>query len=175
MHILIQRFDANKYCTRSRAYVDGVLVCVFLELPLQPLVVGGLRALVDGEYQVIVNKSNRLSLAAGRDVFTPLILDLPGHTTIFNGKPLNECGIRQHSGNVVNSIPQGQPGGPAPGPYNVNDPNRTDVIGCMIAGTGFGAGNRSTVNSRIAMAKYQPILLAAQNRREAITLTVITL
>lgn len=172
MKVLVQRFDANPYCTRSRLFVDTVPQCVFLELPLQPLVPGGLFAIPAGQYQIIVNQSTRFSALAGHPVFLPLILDLPGHTTLFHGKALNDCGIRQHSGNVVNSIPQGQPGGPKPGAYDVNDPHRTDSIGCQLAGTAFGPGGRSTVSSRAALAPYQALLQAAQDRKETIYLTI---
>ena len=172
MQVLVQRFDANPYCTRARWIIDGVVKCLGLELPLTPLVPGGLRALAAGHYKIIVNQSNRFTELAGHPVILPLILDLAGNTTIFNGKPLIECGIRQHGGNVVNSIPEGQPGGPKPGRYDLNDPNRTDSIGCMLAGTAWGADNRSTTGSRAALAPYMAQLLAAQNRKEAIFLTI---
>jgi hypothetical protein len=173
MKVLLQRFDATAYCTRSRLFVDTAPQCVFLELPLKPLVPGGLFAIPAGTYQLIVNQSTRFSALAGHPVYLPLLLDLPGHTTLFHGRPLNDCGIRQHGGNVVNSIPQGQPGGPQPGPYNVNDPHRTDSIGCQLAGTAFGSDHRSTVSSRAALGPYQALLQAAQDRGEAITLTVV--
>lgn len=172
MKVLLNRFDANAYCTRSRLFVDTVPQCVFLELPLAPLVRGGLFAIPAGNYQIIVNQSARFSALAGHPVILPLILDLPGRTTLFHGKALNDCGIRQHGGNVVNSIPQGHPGGPKPGPYDVNDPNRTDSIGCQLAGLSFGPDHRSTVSSRAALAPYQALLQAAQDRKEVIYLTI---
>ena len=172
MKVVLDRFDSNAYCTRSRLFVDGIPNCVFLELPLKPLVDGGLLAIPAGHYQLIVNQSTRFSAIAGRPVFLPLVLDLPGTTTLYHGRPLNECGIRQHGGNVVNSIPQGQFGGPKPGRYDVSDPHRTDSIGCQLAGQFFGPDHRSTVNSRAALVPYIALLVAAQQRKEQILFSV---
>lgn len=172
MQVLVQRFDANPYCTRASWLIDGVHQCYGMELPLTALVPGGLSALAAGHYKLIVNQSTRFSALAGHPVILPLVLDLAGLTTIFNGRALNDCGIRQHGGNVVNSIPEGQPGGPKPGRYDVNDPHRTDSIGCMLAGSAWGADNRSTTGSRDALAPYIAKLLAAQNRKETIFLTI---
>lgn len=172
MNVRVARFEATPYCTRSTLTVDGVAQAVILELPLVPLVAGGTFAFPPGAYQLVVNRSNRFSLIAGHDVILPLIQDLPGRTTLFHGRPVNECGLRQHGGNVVNSIPVGQKGGPKPGPYDVNDPNRTDSEGCQLLGVAFGADRRSTVSSRAALAPYLAKLLAAQARRESIFLTV---
>ena len=172
MNVRIARFEATPYCTRATLAVDGVQEAVILELPLKPLVPGGTFAFPAGNYQLVVNRSNRFSLIAGHDVILPLIQDLPGRTTLFHGQPVNGCGLRQHGGNVVNSIPVGQKGGPKPGPYNVNDPNRTDSEGCQLLGSSFGADHRSTVSSRAALAPYLAKLTAAQSRGETIFLTV---
>ena len=172
MNVRIARFEATKYCTRATLTVDGVKQGVILELPLVPLVTGGLFAFPAGDYQILVNRSNRFSALAGHDVILPLIQDLPGRTTLFHGQPVNGCGLRQHGGNVVNSIPVGQKGGPKPGPYDVNDPNRTDSDGCQLLGVSFGPDQRSTVSSRAALAPYLAKLLAAQGRGEPIFLTL---
>ena len=100
------------------------------------------------------------------------LTDLPGHTTLFHGKPINDCGIRLHGGNVVNSIPVGQEGGPKPGPYDVNDQKRTDSDGCPLAGTAWGADGKSTTGSQAALAPLQAKVQAALDRGEAVTLTI---
>lgn len=172
MHLTLNRFDKGSNCTRSLLAVDGVAQCKILELPLTPLVVGGIFAIPAGTYRIVITKSPRFSVLAGHDVFLMRILDLPGHTTLHHGRPIDECGILIHGGNVVNSIPVGQKGGPKPGRYDVNDPNRTDSDGCLLAGSGWGANNKSTTGSRVALAPLQAKVQAALDRHEPVTLTI---
>lgn len=172
MKITTNRFEKGSNWTRSLLAVDGVPQCKILELPVTPLVAGGIFAIPAGTYRVIINQSTRFSARAGHPVFLMLLLDLPGHTTLFHGKPINDCGIRLHGGNVVNSIPVGHPGGPNPGPYNVNDAKRTDSDACLLAGTAWGADGKSTTGSQAALAPLQAKVQAALNRGEAVTLTI---
>lgn len=172
MHLVITRFDKGLNWTRSLLSVDGVAQCKVLELPLVPLVPHGIFAIPAGNYRVVIDRSTRFSARAGHDVYLMHVLDLPGHTTLFHGQPIDECGIRIHGGNVVNSIPVGQKGGPKPGPYDVNDPNRTDSDACLLAGTAWGTDNKSTTGSQAALAPLQAKVQAALHRGEQVTLTV---
>ena len=158
--------------TVDRWLVNAAYQCVGLELPTVAPVPGGLLAIPAGTYNVIYNQSARFSALAGRPVYLPLILDEPGTTTLFHGVPIDTCGVRIHSGNVVNGIPAGQPGGPRPGPYDVSDPLRTDVTACLIVGTGLGADGKTLLNSRIALAPLITQIAQAQVRGEKITLTI---
>ena len=172
MHLTLKRFDKGSNWTRSLLAVDGKPECKILELPVTPLVAGGIFAIPAGTYAVTIDRSNRFSARAGHDVYLIHITDLPGHTTLFHGKPLSECGIRLHGGNVVNSIPVGFLGGPQPGPYDVNDAHRTDSDGCLLAGTDWGVDGKSTTGSQAALAPLQAKVQAALNRGEAVTLTI---
>lgn len=172
MKLAIDRFDKGANWMRSNLTVDGVAQCKILELPPKPLVPGGIFAIPAGTYRIVIERSPRFSARAGHNVFLMRLLDLPSHTTLFHGKPIDECGILLHGGNVVNSIPVGQKGGPRPGPYDVNDPNRTDSDACLLAGSGWGANNRSTTGSRVALEPLQAKVQAALNRHEPVTLTI---
>lgn len=48
----------------------------------------GITAIPTGTYKAIVNKSNRFSQLAGKDIFLPLLLNVPGYE-----------GVRIHGGN----------------------------------------------------------------------------
>lgn len=172
MNLTVNRFDKGSNWTRSLLAVDGVPECKILELPLVPLVPGGIFAIPAGEYQVVITRSPRFSARAGRDVLLMRLLDLPGHTTRFHGKHIDDCGILIHGGNVVNSILVGQKGGPKPGPYDVSDPNRTDSDACLLAGSAWGADGKSTTGSRNALGPLQAKVQAALDRGEAVTLTI---
>ena len=172
MLISVFRKTLAENYTVDRWLVNAQYQCMGLELPTVAPVPGGLLAIPAGTYQVVYNQSARFSLLAGHAVYLPQLLDLPGRTTLFHGQPISGCGIRIHSGNVVNGIPAGQTGGPRVGPYNVNDPLRTDVIGCLIVGTGLGADGKTLLNSRIALAPLVSRIAAAQTAGEAITLTI---
>jgi hypothetical protein len=172
MQITVIRRPGTKTCLLSTWWVDGFAQCVGIELPAVPLVPGGLRALAAGTYAVRTAYSPRFSGLTGKPTFKPRLFDLPGRTTLFGGRPLNECGVEIHSGNVVNSIPAGQPGGPKPGPYDPNDPHRTDAHGCLLTGTAFGADGHSTVNSRVAFEALNAKILAAEAAHEGIKLTI---
>ena len=172
MQLTVNRFDKGSNWTRSLLAVDGQPECKILELPVVPLVAGGIFAIPAGNYQLIIDRSTRFSARAGRDMYMLHVLDLPGHTTLFHGQPIDTCGIRLHGGNVVNSIPVGFLGGPQPGPYDVNDAHRTDSDGCLLAGTGWGVDGKSTTGSQAALAPLQAKVQAALNRGEAVTLTI---
>jgi hypothetical protein len=171
--LFVQRDLSQPNFMCSHWLVDNQPECVGLELPLMPYVPGGLHAIPAGQYQVTYTKSARFSRLVGHDVFLPLILDLPERTTptLFNGVPLNDCGIRIHGGNVVNSIPVGRPGGPQ-STYNENDPNRTDSDGCLLVGTSFGADGKSLVCSQDALRPLVDKIAAAYAAQQVISLTI---
>jgi hypothetical protein len=93
MQISIIRKPSEKGCTLSTWYLDGRYQCVGLEDVVrgqgQPKVPGQ-TAIPVGTYGVIINRSNRFSATAKKDVFLPLLLAVPGFE-----------GVRIHSGNFA--------------------------------------------------------------------------
>lgn len=85
--------EPNKYFTPGKLYINDVLFCHTLE-DKDRLSEGGAKiygetAIPKGIYKVIINKSNRFSMLAGKDVFLPLLVAVPGFE-----------GVRIHSGNT---------------------------------------------------------------------------
>jgi len=141
---------------------------------VEHLIPGGLYAIPAGQYQVQYTRSERFSILAGQDIWLPVVLDLPvcATPTLFHGKPIDDCGIRIHGGNVVNSILWGQPGGPASPVYNVNDPNRTDSEGCLLVGIAFGSDDKSLLESQAALRPLVTKIANACDNGVSITLTI---
>lgn len=113
MLMILQRSPSADGATIGEITVDGVHECYTCEdvvclthtsdcavhnapaLPPGPCDCGlvgekipGQTAIPAGRYRVIVNRSERFSKLAGRDVFLPLLLDVPGFE-----------GVRIHTGN----------------------------------------------------------------------------
>lgn len=88
---LIRKINTSK-STIGDLFIDGVFFCHTLEdedkiskgLPK----VFGETAIPKGKYKVIINRSNRFSQLAGKDVFLPLLLNVPEYE-----------GVRIHGGN----------------------------------------------------------------------------
>lgn len=91
MHITIIRLPSEKGATLSNWYVDGNLQCVGVEDIVRgtsEAKIHGQTAIPFGTYEVIINKSERFSRLAKKDVFLPLLLEVPGFE-----------GVRIHPGN----------------------------------------------------------------------------
>lgn len=165
------RADARKR-TFSNIFVDGALTFAGLELPTQAPPGATLRAMPTGKFIVRMTRSNKFSKRAGVDVYLPQIFDRPGNVTIWKGRAVDNCGLRLHSGNVVNAIPFGQPGGPKQLGYNANDPNRTDSDGCPLVGLGFTGDGESITRGRDAQKLLIELIEAAAARGEVVELSV---
>jgi len=90
VEIKIIRDTFTKESTIGKLYLDGHYFANTLEdvVRLRGVKVQDKTAIPAGHYRVIWNKSTRFSRKAGRDVFMPLILDIPGF-----------AGVHIHSGN----------------------------------------------------------------------------
>lgn len=88
---LLREPSANG-CTIGRLSVDGRFQCYTCEDEVRPpgVKVPGKTAIPAGRYRVIVNRSERFSRSAGREVLLPLLLDVPGFS-----------GVRIHPGNTA--------------------------------------------------------------------------
>lgn len=91
MRLVLERFLLTATTSIGRLSVDGVHECFTLEDITRPpgaKKIPGKTAIPLGFYKVIINKSERFSKLAGREVQMPLLLDVPGFS-----------GIRIHTGN----------------------------------------------------------------------------
>ena len=152
MLLLIKRKPSANGCTIGDLFIDGQHAAVTLEDVVRPdnaPKVFGQTAIPTGSYRVIVNRSTRFSAAAGKDVFLPLLLNLPGGNIKFGGQRIDDCGVRLHQGNFS-----------------------TDTLGCVLIGTQAAPDGKSIENSRIAFSvvllKIQKAIAAGQT----ITLTI---
>ena len=92
MQLTLIRRPSAKGATIGQLYIDGKAECFMLEDVVRPAAapkVFGQTAIPAGTYAVIVNRSSRFSARAGKDVFLPLLIGVPGYE-----------GVRIHSGNV---------------------------------------------------------------------------
>lgn len=100
MEILQRRVIFTDKSTISNLYIDGIAECYILEDvdrgidasmrldEITKIKVWGETAIPYGRYKVAITKSERFSKLAGKDVFLPQILNVPGFE-----------GVRVHSGN----------------------------------------------------------------------------
>ncbi len=90
MEISVKRCIFTSVSTISDVMVDGIKICHILEDTVRPKgeKVWGKTAIPSGRYQVIIDRSKRFSKAAGKDVYLPLLVDVPGY-----------AGVRLHPGN----------------------------------------------------------------------------
>jgi hypothetical protein len=166
-----KRPDARER-TFSNWFVDGELMFAGLELPIAPPPGCKLHAMPVGKFRVRMTRSNKFSKRAGVDVYLPQIFDRPGVVTMFGGKPVDVCGLRLHSGNVVNAIPFGLPGGPRVLGYDAADPNRTDSDGCPLVGLSFTGDGKSITRGRDAQKLLIRLIEEAAARGELVELEV---
>jgi Family of unknown function (DUF5675) len=89
VHLEVKRDTFTSRSTIGKLYIDGKFFAFTLEDPQRELGVKiyGNTAIPKGTYTVIWNKSTRFSKEKGKDVFMPLLLDVPGFS-----------GVRIHSG-----------------------------------------------------------------------------
>ena len=102
MDIIVLRTDFTEESTISEILIDGSFECYAIEdldreldsdMPLSEITdikVMHKTAIPTGRYKVVITRSNRFSAKAGKDVFLPLLLDVPGF-----------AGVRIHSGNYA--------------------------------------------------------------------------
>jgi hypothetical protein len=91
VQLSIQRRPSAKGATLSTWYLDGQLECYGCEDVVRGPAekkVHGQSAIPAGTYPVIINRSERFSRIAKKDVFLPLLVDVPGY-----------AGVRIHPGN----------------------------------------------------------------------------
>lgn len=88
MKLELKRKEVQGQATIGELSIDGVFFCYTLEDLERQEKIYGKTAIPKGTYSVIVNRSNRFSKIAGKDVFLPLLLNVPGYE-----------GVRIHSGN----------------------------------------------------------------------------
>jgi hypothetical protein len=146
MVISIIRKPSEKGCTLSTWYVDGQYQCVGIEDVVrgqgQPKV-HGQTAIPAGTYRVRNTMSTRFKR------ILPQLFDQPGKTTLFGSRPIDNCGVRIHSGNYA-----------------------TDTEGCLLPGTTVAAGGTMVTNSRVAFDSLFAKINEALARKETITLTI---
>ena len=153
MKLEIKRHPSANGCTIGDLYLDGQHQAVTLEDVVRgpnEAKVYGQTAIPTGQYRVIVNRSTRFSAKAGKDVFLPLLLNLPGGSIHFGGQLIDDCGVRIHPGNFA-----------------------SDTLGCLLVGTQAAPDGKSIENSRIAfsvvLAKIQKAIAAGQSVTLAIS------
>ena len=96
MEILVSRGPSARGATIGQLSIGGVHECYTLEdevrevpgEPVEKWKVKGETAIPEGRYRVLITRSNRFSEAAGHDVLTPELQNVPGFS-----------GIRIHKGN----------------------------------------------------------------------------
>ena len=155
MQIVVARRPSAKGATLSTWLVNGVVECFGCEDVVRPAgqpFVRGETAISPGTYKVIVNRSERFSAIAKKDVLLPLLLNLPGSNILFGGRRIDECGIRIHSGNT-----------------------QADTDGCLLPGQKLGADGASVAGgtSRPAFEALFAKIQAALAAKEAVTLTIV--
>lgn len=102
MELLLKREVFTDKSTTGSLFVNNIFECYTMEdkdrglsqdMPIDQIKakkVYGQTCIPYGRYKVVVTKSNRFSLAAKRDVYLPLLLNVPGYE-----------GIRIHTGNTA--------------------------------------------------------------------------
>lgn len=92
MKMILTRQPSTDGATIGHLVVDGEWECFTIEdvVRAPPEKIYGQTAIPAGLYRVIVNRSERFSRQAGRDVFLPLLVDVPGFE-----------GVRIHTGNLA--------------------------------------------------------------------------
>ncbi len=90
LELKLVRDPSANGCTIGRLSIGGEHQCFTCEDVVRPTgrKVPGETAIPAGRYRIIVDRSERFSKAAGRDVFLPLLQNVPGFT-----------GVRIHTGN----------------------------------------------------------------------------
>jgi len=90
MMLTLERQPSADGATIGELFVDGAHECYTCEDVVRApgVKVPGETAIPAGKYRVIVNRSERFSRLAGKDVYLPLLLDVPGFD-----------GVRMHTGN----------------------------------------------------------------------------
>lgn len=83
MLLEVKRPQSNDKCTIGKLYVNGVFECDTLEDVVRPKKIAGKTAIPAGEYDVIINMSNRFKR------LLPLLVNVP-----------NFDGVRIHAGNT---------------------------------------------------------------------------
>ncbi len=102
MEITLRREIFTENSTTGSLSINGKFECFVLEdkdrglnscMSLEEInkkKVHGKTAIPYGKYKVVVTKSQRFSLAAKRDIYLPLVMNVPGYE-----------GIRMHTGNTA--------------------------------------------------------------------------
>lgn len=93
MQLTLIRYPSAKGATIGQLYVDGKTECFICEDEVRgpaAVKIHGKTAIPAGTYGLIVDRSNRFSALAGKDVFLPLLLNVPGF-----------AGVRIHPGNTA--------------------------------------------------------------------------
>ena len=93
MNILVIRRPSAHGATISEWFVNGFAECYGVEDEVRgpgAVKIHGKTAIPAGTYGLIVDRSNRFSALAGKDVFLPLLLNVPGF-----------AGVRIHPGNTA--------------------------------------------------------------------------
>lgn len=88
MKLKLVREIFTEKSTIGRLFVDGVFECFILEDKVREVKINAITAIPYGIYKVVVTKSTRFSKAVGKDVYLPLLLNVPNYE-----------GVRIHSGN----------------------------------------------------------------------------
>lgn len=89
MELKLLRHPSKGNATIGELYVDGIFECYILEdIVRDGPKVYGKTAIPAGRYPIRISRSNRYSRRAGKDIFLPEIINVPGFT-----------GIRIHPGN----------------------------------------------------------------------------
>lgn len=100
LDISLVRDVRHEKSTIGNLSVDGVFECYILEdkdreldvtmklEQINKIKVHGETAIPYGRYKIVITRSNRFSLAAGKDVYLPELLAVPGY-----------AGVRIHTGN----------------------------------------------------------------------------
>ncbi len=88
MELIQHRKILSAKSTISELFIDGKHECWILEDPVRDNKIPGVTAIPYGRYKIIVTKSERFSRHAGKDVYLPLLLNVPNYE-----------GVRIHTGN----------------------------------------------------------------------------
>ena len=143
MQLTLIRRPSLAGATIGRLWLDGKLECLICEDVVRhpsAVKVHGKTAIPAGTYGIIVDRSNRFSAAAGKDVFLPLLLNVPGF-----------AGIRIHTGNR----PTESEGCLLPG--TTLGPDGASVMGSRVAFTALFA------KIRAALARHEQVKITITN------------